>query len=120
MSDLTDTLNPEQTLLWQEYLSAETQRVRPRTLSALSEFIEALQADSQERRDAFAEAFCRLTADDGAYRCERRFSPVSSGHILLQLIKMETALQDAGLLITFAFLPYRLLEICLLALTLIQ
>lgn len=66
MSDaLTDTLTPDEAVLWQQYLSAEAQGVRPQTLSALATFITALQADSQERGDAFAETFCRRMADDG-------------------------------------------------------
>ncbi len=62
---LTDTLSPEQNLLWQQYLAAEAQGVRPQTLSALSKFVEALQADTQKRRDAFTEEFCCQMADDG-------------------------------------------------------
>ena len=65
MSDaLTDTLNADQAQLWQEYLTAEVQGIRSQTLSALAAFVTALQAGSQERRDTFAETFCRLTADN--------------------------------------------------------
>ena len=65
MSDLKDTLNADEATLWQQYLSAEAQGLRPRILSSLSEFVTALQADSQERRDSFAETFCRQMVDAG-------------------------------------------------------
>ena len=91
MSDLTDALDADQAQLWHEYLLAEAQGVRSQTLSALAAFVTALQADSQERRDTFAETFCRLTADDGVIITPRE--PLFAGVIGPYLV---SAYQDGN------------------------
>lgn len=65
MADVTGVLTPNQALLWQQYLFAEAEGIRPRFLSALSDFIGALREDTQEQRNNFAQIFCRQAADRG-------------------------------------------------------
>lgn len=62
---LAQTLTPDEAALWQQYLSAEAQGQRSRTLIALRKFVEALQADSEERRQHFAETYCRQVVNEG-------------------------------------------------------
>lgn len=62
---LTQTLGPSETILWQQYLSAEASAHRKRLLAALAEFVQALQEGSEEQRRDFAENFCRQMADAG-------------------------------------------------------
>lgn len=63
---LAQTLAPETALLWRQYLAAEAQGQRKRTLAALRSFVEALQAAPEGQRNQFAEAFCRQVTDAGA------------------------------------------------------
>ena len=62
---LAQTLTPETALLWHQYLLTEAQGRRAHTLTALREFVRALQADSEERQRRFAETFCHRVADAG-------------------------------------------------------
>jgi len=50
-------------LLRQRYLAAEAHR--PRIIFTLLEFVRSLQADTEERRERFAETFSREMADAG-------------------------------------------------------
>lgn len=65
MNDVADTLDTEQAQLWQRYLSAEASGHRKSILAALREFVQSLQAGSEEQKRNFAETFCRRMADAG-------------------------------------------------------